>query len=635
MGMRREIATGDDTAHMETPYPDAAKPRAAHRNARFTLAQRREIIFVLVVLAGTALVRLILALRGWPYTNSDEATLGLMVDDILWHGAHPVFMYGQHHIGSLDAYFQALFFAVFGSTTATMHIVTSIQIVAFLVIFYLFTRRVFSPLIAAVTLILLAFGAEQELFFEMRAGAHAQDVLLLVALLFCLVLLRLGRLISVRTVMLLDAAIGFLVGLCLWSTLLTAPFVLAGLLALAVELARDRRNRPELVSGQRLASQSVLFVGAAIVGMAPLILSNIKTRGATFREILGASNGGKSGLEAILGSPVHLLVSLIQQVGGTFLYSVPSMFGSRTVCPECVAWPSPTAAPTISQILVVIVLGLAFSGLVVGCWLLAALPLARDVWRGWRRRGSVAGGIPTDAELRVRWWGRAMLVIGVGLTILQYASTRAPYVNVGTAPRYIIGIYFGVPLIAAPLVSSLETIGRWLSARTSSRPSFGPSHLLALLGVIVLVAVFTINGVGEASAFQETTNTQQYGVPAGSRDVQLLDFLQAHDATRFYTTWWVCFRLMLDSQERDYCYVVSDSNAFASGNVNSVPAYVQKVTSAAHPAYVFDLTTTEVQLSVPRQIEVLIAEGNPRFTGYTTALVGGYIVFYYAGGSGT
>src|SRR5215471_16790616 len=97
----------------------------------------REWVPVLAVLLVAVAVRLLLAVHGWPYVNSDEATLGLMADDILWHGAHPLFAYGDHHIGAIDAYLQALFFAVLGSTDLVMHIVTTIQVVVFLVFFYL------------------------------------------------------------------------------------------------------------------------------------------------------------------------------------------------------------------------------------------------------------------------------------------------------------------------------------------------------------------------------------------------------------------------------------------------------------------------------------------------------------------
>ncbi len=154
--------------------------------------------------------------------------------------------------------------------------------------------------------------------------------------------------------------------------------------------------------------------------------------------------------------------------------------------------------------------------------------------------------------------------------------------------------------------------------------------LLSFCGVILLLALFAVNTVGVANALQDATNTQQYGVPASTRDTQLLNFLAAHHSTRFYTTWLVCYHLMFASREQDYCYVVSNSDAFTPGT-NLVPSYQQQVTSTAHPAYVFDTTTSEVNPSVPQDIAHLIATGDPRFTGYTTALVGGYIVFYYAG----
>jgi len=148
---------------------------------------------------------------------------------------------------------------------------------------------------------------------------------------------------------------------------------------------------------------------------------------------------------------------------------------------------------------------------------------------------------------------------------------------------------------------------------------------------MVLLALFGVNIMGEVVVMQQAfNNPQQFGVPAGIRDVQVLDFLSSHHATHFYTTWWVCYRLMFDSQEHADCYVVSNSNPFAPG-ANKVLTYADIVTASPHPAYVFDLTTNEVERSVPQTIAGLIADHNPRFTGYTSATVDGYIIFYYAG----
>jgi hypothetical protein len=51
----------------------------------------------------------------------------------------------------------------------------------------------------------------------------------------------------------------------------------------------------------------------------------------------------------------------------------------------------------------------------------------------------------------------------------------------------------------------------------------------------------------------------------------------------------------------------------------------------AHSANLFELTTDEVDRRVPAQLAGLIATRDPRFAGYTSATIAGYVVFYYAG----
>ena len=143
------------------------------------------------MLALAAVIRMILAAHGWPYANSDEATIGLMVDDILRDAAHPAFTYGEHHVGALDAYLQAPAFLALGHTNLALHVTTTIQYLLFLLVLYAFTRAVFSPRVAVGALLLLAVGGELALLFSMRAGHHEQDTLLLGTLLLWLTFLRL------------------------------------------------------------------------------------------------------------------------------------------------------------------------------------------------------------------------------------------------------------------------------------------------------------------------------------------------------------------------------------------------------------------------------------------------------------
>ncbi len=86
-----------------------------------------EALAVIAMLAAAAAVRLALAARGWPALNSDESIMGLMTDDVLWHGAHPVFFYGQHYMGALQAYLAVPIFLIVGPTTFALHATTTLQ----------------------------------------------------------------------------------------------------------------------------------------------------------------------------------------------------------------------------------------------------------------------------------------------------------------------------------------------------------------------------------------------------------------------------------------------------------------------------------------------------------------------------
>src|SRR5690348_13771146 len=357
----------------ETPHarPATEPPRPQ----RFALAgmSRREADFLAGMLALAAVIRLLLAARGWPYSNSDEATIGLMVDDILRGATHPAFTYGEHHVGALDAYLQAPVFLALGRTNLALHVTTTIQYLLFLLVFYIFTRAVFSPRVAAGTLLPLAVGAELALLFSMRAGHHEQDTLLLGALLLWLTFLRLrehGGSHPRRTTALLDATIGLTAGLGLWSTILLVPFVAASALALGVTAYRRH------VSARRLAPHLLLAGACGLIGLAPFLVVVRETRGVVLTEVLRAS--GAAGSTPAPGGPLGPLIALGQQLAGTFLFGLPSLFGSRTLCGlDCPLWPSPLGNPSPADALRVALIGAPFSALFIVCWWLAARPLLR------------------------------------------------------------------------------------------------------------------------------------------------------------------------------------------------------------------------------------------------------------------
>ncbi len=613
-----------------------------YRPARGDGAQpgiRREALLVAATLAVAAVLRLTLAARGWSYINSDEGVWGLMVDDIRWHGAHPIFLYGAHYMGALQTYLAVPFFALLGPTSFALHVTTTAEILLFLLVLYLFTRQVYSPGVAWLALALLALGPGQAIFYEMRAAAHAQDALLFGTLVMWLSFLRLRRPERTLTRLLLDLGIGLAAGIGLWCTLLTLPFTFSAGLALGVEALRAKHARREKQRGQWLSAELLILVVGLLLGAMPFIIGNISSGGAGILEMVSASGapGGQnaSASPGILG---HLL-SLSQQVAATLLIGLPRLLGSQTICANCPLWPAPQTSASPAALLHVVLISVLFSLVAIALWLIAAFPLARDVWRAlkdFRQHASrssaqdKASGAPSlwgDA----RWWGRAMLASGAALTVLEYAMSRSSYETPDTSMRYLVGLYLCTPLVADPLWRGSQQVWRWLASRKRrfSSTRIGP-RLPALLAVGLLIAIFSLNMAGAAGALRESANRQAYGIPAGERDTQLLTFLHSHHITRFYTSYWVCYRLMFDAQEQVTCAVLSNDNAFATG-YNRVPAYVTILAVTPHPAYLFDLTTHEVQPNVPAQVAQHIAAGDPRFAGYTKIRVANYLVYYYVG----
>ena len=57
-----------------------------------------------------------------PLTNSDEATMGLAALHI-WRGADfPVYFYGQHYMGTIEAYLSAPLVGLLGTTTVALRL---------------------------------------------------------------------------------------------------------------------------------------------------------------------------------------------------------------------------------------------------------------------------------------------------------------------------------------------------------------------------------------------------------------------------------------------------------------------------------------------------------------------------------
>ena len=98
----------------------------------------------LLLLALAGIYRLALLARGWPALDSDEAVIGLMARHIL-HGERPTFFWGQNYMGPFEAYFAALLFALFGSSSFVLGLSALLLTLGFLATVYWLGRAAYGP----------------------------------------------------------------------------------------------------------------------------------------------------------------------------------------------------------------------------------------------------------------------------------------------------------------------------------------------------------------------------------------------------------------------------------------------------------------------------------------------------------
>src|SRR5713101_4261775 len=101
-------------------------------------------MYAVGIIALAILLRLVLTALGWPPTNSDESTMGLMALHIASLKDFPIFMYGQLYMGAFEAYLAAVLFHLFGTSLFTLRLAMMLLYTFFLVSMYLLTSLLYT-----------------------------------------------------------------------------------------------------------------------------------------------------------------------------------------------------------------------------------------------------------------------------------------------------------------------------------------------------------------------------------------------------------------------------------------------------------------------------------------------------------
>src|SRR5712691_7204974 len=197
-------------------------------------------LYAFLIIASATIFRIVLSCLEWPVTNSDEATYNLMAFHIWKNGEHPIFMYGQNYMGTIEAYIGAVLFRIFGPSVLVMRMEMVGLFALCLIGLYLLTYRLYTPRFALFTIAFLVPGTGLMLNRQLEAtGGNAEINVFGVLVLLISFTLASGRVEKGWKRVILYCLWGIFSGLALWSHLLIAPYLLVAGILLVVSCWRE------------------------------------------------------------------------------------------------------------------------------------------------------------------------------------------------------------------------------------------------------------------------------------------------------------------------------------------------------------------------------------------------------------
>ena len=552
--------------------------------------------FCIIIFA--LLLRFILISQPWPETNSDEGTIGLMALHIAYRGENPVFFYGQGYMGPLEAYLGALLFHLFGPSLFVLRLGLIILLALFFVSTYLLTTLLYNQKLALVTLIILSLGSIGELFVQLRAiGGYAETLLFssLLLLLATWLAFSYKKNLSLKKRLLryiLYCCWGYLVGVGIWSDLLIMPFVVMSAAFLLVLCW------PDLDS---LAPSCV--IASFTLGILPLLVYNIQSlpQKSTLFYFLLVYRSDTTG-HALIQVPLY------QKLLGALLVGLPSATGANPICytqnVPLFGFFNPADRPCV----------LLQGSWSLGCillWLSAVILTLRTLWK---QRHHLRKYL-VDAETHyftVRYSARLMLLGSAALTLILFAFSPVAGLDPWTNSRYLLCLLAITPAIIAPLWREMPTGSTILSHPAKLLPGTRkepevPKQDLTLSSQAVPPSTSTsgtsivrqwatsIISVGISLYICAMLVSGTFGtfgaIPAAqawnAQQDQLITRLEHMGATRIYSEYWTCNRIIFQSNERIICSVIGDNLRPGYNRYDAYYFIVKR--SASHACYVLPL----------------------------------------------
>ncbi len=517
-------------------------------------------LVALLIIALAIGLRLLLAALGWPATNSDEDTIGLMARHIAYNGEHPVVFYTRNYLGAVEAYLGAAFFRLFGPSVFTLRLGIILLDALFFASMYLLINLLYTKRLAIYVLVLLGLGSSAMFLRELYATGGSTQTLLFGTLAF---LLAAWLALTYRHDVPRDrrrlrlagyAGWGLVVGLAIWSDLVVLPILLMASLLLLLFCWRDLRSPAPLC----------LLLGL-IIGVSPLIAYNLQAASGqdSLSMIIGLFRGGRS------SSSAHTLPQLIRGIEATLDMSLPTATGDP-FCPASAVDYASDISPHTLQCLIL------HKGWSTGYIILWTLAVSLTVRALWKLRAHMQADSPERRQEIVLHFARLCLLASAVVALVSYAVSSGPQSLPHSHARYLITLLIVMPALIWPIWNAAS---RPL-AKDTLEQRFARSRSVTILNRGILLLIVLLFLIGTSSIASDVSSSQQ----ANQQQDGLIVRLEQMGVTHMYSDFWTCNRITFVSQEKIICGV-TDSNLIPGHNYYA--PYYTIVHADPRSAYVY------------------------------------------------
>ena len=554
-------------------------------------------ILAFLIIALAALLRIFLIAWGWPHSNADVDTMGLMAMHIAYKGEHPIFFYGQYYQGTLQAYLGVAFFRLFGISIFSFRLGSVLFFTFFLVIMYCLTSLLYTKKLALITLVLLCLGSSIMLDAEIAGLAGYPELLFfgsLSMLIASWLALSYDQYTSPNRRLWRSIAYGcwgLAAGLGFWSDFLMLVFILLSGLLLVLFCWR------ELLKGAALA-----VVLGLVIGAFPLIVYNLHALPGqnTLAVLRYLHNNGSLQLAQL---SAHNPIPFGPQLRGTLLTTLPSAIGGSPFCFDAYTHfrlagylgTENVSCSIVHGNLSLIATAFVWSLGFILIWSISTFLTLRHLWR-LRKRTPGQSWTTREKQAITRDFARLMLLCSAALTLYLFVASPISAAFPSTS-RYLIGLLISTPALIWPLWGLAGDNGA-TSQRVHSEKNDPSRHTrfpfainiatgkIALRrGVLVLIGILLL--VGTMNAFLEIPTVQAYN----KHQDALIHDLTRLKITHFYTDYWTCDSIAFLSKEHIICASVDDALRL---HYNRYLPYVATVKADPNSAYVFPLGASQI-----------------------------------------